>query len=264
VIHEAALNQPVATLVAGIVAALGSTGVGIAAICFAWLNTKATLTQQRAMATDERTWQDRRAAYQEIAEWLIKHQTIIPQGVNWKKGTLVIRETADPGPELEAKARLHARLPESSAGIASISSPGRRCQAPHRDTAREVPGIAPSPSQWAARPILIRARSTARHARAADLPPHRADPTAGGRKRRLSQARRLRARDPLPHRRSSQRYAQIQAQAERYTHGPRMGHADGVTPATIGGLGMCFGGFAIYRDQRRLNREHGGVMRVTR
>jgi len=60
-------------------------------------------------------------------------------------------------------------------------------------------------------------------------------------------------------------YAQVQAQAVPYTCGPRTA-THGVNLATItgilGGLGICFGGFAIYRDQRRLNREC--ARRVTR
>jgi hypothetical protein len=67
------LTAATATLVAGVVTAAGSTAVGISAIVFAWRNMKATLRQQRQMATDERLWHEQRKFYQDLAEWLVEH-----------------------------------------------------------------------------------------------------------------------------------------------------------------------------------------------
>lgn len=45
------MDQPTATLIAGLAAAVGSTAVGVMVIVFAWHNTKATLHQERALLT---------------------------------------------------------------------------------------------------------------------------------------------------------------------------------------------------------------------
>ncbi len=112
-----ALDQPTATLVAGILAAVCSSGVGIAAILFAWANTRTAFQQQRNIAEDDRRWTQQHAVYQDIAEWLATHQLagrdeplVEPdQFANW---------TSDPGMQLEGKARLFASQSVEQALIA--------------------------------------------------------------------------------------------------------------------------------------------------
>jgi hypothetical protein len=102
-----ALPLSTATLIAGIVAAVGSTAVGVAAIIFAWRNMKATLSQQRQMAADERLWVEQRKVYQELAEWLAAHHLAGSDDPLYQPDVLS-PYTSDPGQELEAKIRLFA------------------------------------------------------------------------------------------------------------------------------------------------------------
>jgi hypothetical protein len=57
------MDQPTATLLASIIAASGSTLVGVAAVVFAWRQNVRTLMQQRRMAIEERLWQRREELY---------------------------------------------------------------------------------------------------------------------------------------------------------------------------------------------------------
>jgi hypothetical protein len=65
------VNQPLATLIAAIVTAMGSTLVGTAAVIFAWRQSLRTLIQQRQMATDERLSERRIALYLSVLEVLL-------------------------------------------------------------------------------------------------------------------------------------------------------------------------------------------------
>lgn len=105
-----ALTSATATLVAGVVTAVGSTAVGVSAIFFAWRNMKATLRQQRQMAADERLWAEQRTFYQELAEWLVDHH-LAGSGDPLYQPNVLLPYTSDPGQALEAKARLFAADP---------------------------------------------------------------------------------------------------------------------------------------------------------
>jgi hypothetical protein len=107
-ITEIALNQPTATLIAGIAAALGSTTVAVIAVILTWRNTRATLTQQRTMADDERIWQDQRATYLKIAKWAASHHLPDETFLEVEEIEELSAWTADPGETLTAKARLFA------------------------------------------------------------------------------------------------------------------------------------------------------------
>ncbi|MBA2952121.1 hypothetical protein GON03_19080 [Nocardioides sp. MAH-18] len=75
------MDQPTATLIAGVTAAVGSTAVGLTALFFAARNTSKTLNQQAAeadrgrahdwrRAREQRLWDRRNDAYQALLEWL--------------------------------------------------------------------------------------------------------------------------------------------------------------------------------------------------
>ncbi len=102
-----ALPLSTATLIAGIVTAVGSTAVGVSAIVFAWRNVKVTLRQQRLIAADQRLWEAQRKVYQELAEWLAAHH-LAGADDPFNQPNVLLPYTSDPGLELQAKARLFA------------------------------------------------------------------------------------------------------------------------------------------------------------
>jgi hypothetical protein len=104
--HEVALSGQSVSLIMGIAPAV----VGLAAIVFAWCNTRATLKQQRVMASDDRKWQEQRIAYQKVAEWLASNH-ILGAGNPFYEQNKFAAWTSDPGNELEATARLFATEP---------------------------------------------------------------------------------------------------------------------------------------------------------
>src|SRR6266498_2368189 len=64
------MDQPLATLVAGITAAVGSTTVGVWAVRSAGRNTRLTLENQRQLVRDERAADARQAFAEDLATWL--------------------------------------------------------------------------------------------------------------------------------------------------------------------------------------------------
>jgi len=102
-----ALPLSTATLIAGIVTAVGSTAVGVSAIVFAWRNVKVTLRQQRLLAADQRPWEAQRKVYQELAERLAAHH-LAGADDPFNQPNVLLPYTSDPGLELQAKARLFA------------------------------------------------------------------------------------------------------------------------------------------------------------
>jgi hypothetical protein len=113
------VSQPTATLIAGIVTAMGSTAVGISAIAFAWHNMKATLRQERTMAAEGRIWEQRRAVYQELAEWLAGHHLAGSDDPLSDPADYLSSHTEDPGQELEAKVRLFGN-DQVAAGVSHL------------------------------------------------------------------------------------------------------------------------------------------------
>lgn len=101
------MDQPTATLIAGVVAAAGSTTVGVSAIVFAWRNTNATLRQQRKLADDARLWADRNATHQQIADWLVTHPLVGSEDPLYLPNPFSAW-TSDPGPEIDGRARILA------------------------------------------------------------------------------------------------------------------------------------------------------------
>jgi hypothetical protein len=101
------MDQATATLVAGLGAALGSTLVGVAAIAFAWANTRATLKQQRALAEDARLWSARDATHRQVAEWVAAHPLVGSQDPLYEP-QLFSAWTFDPGSEIEGTAQVLA------------------------------------------------------------------------------------------------------------------------------------------------------------
>lgn len=67
-------DQPIATLIAGIATAVGSTAVFISVVVFDPSSARAALHQQRLMAEHYRRWDQQRAVYQQLAEWLAGHR----------------------------------------------------------------------------------------------------------------------------------------------------------------------------------------------
>src|SRR4051794_616935 len=67
------LDQPTATLIAGLAASLGSVLIGALALYFAWRNTEATLRQQLLMSQRQEVARIENDAHKAIAEWLGRH-----------------------------------------------------------------------------------------------------------------------------------------------------------------------------------------------
>jgi hypothetical protein len=108
--HEVALSNQSVTLITG----TASSAVAIVAVAFTWWNTRATLKQQRALAFDDRKWQERQGVYQEIAEWLSTHYLLSKDNPLYEQD-MFTPWTSDPGRALEAKARLFASEPVAKA-----------------------------------------------------------------------------------------------------------------------------------------------------
>lgn len=70
------LDQPTATLVAGVTAALGAVLVGVLALYFAWRITRATLRQQLLLAERREVARAERDAHRAIALWLGRHPVL--------------------------------------------------------------------------------------------------------------------------------------------------------------------------------------------
>lgn len=90
------LDQPTATLIAGVFAAAGSTAVGVAAIFFGTRQARRGLELQR----DERLWKQRDEVYQELERWLA--------GNRWPHEPHREPERWETSREMEARIRLYA------------------------------------------------------------------------------------------------------------------------------------------------------------
>jgi hypothetical protein len=101
------LNQPTATLVAGLAASLGSVLIGALALFFAWRNTRATLRQQLLMAERQEVARVESDAHKSIAWWLGKHP-VLREGEIFYSTSPFEAHLSVPGYKLLVKARLYA------------------------------------------------------------------------------------------------------------------------------------------------------------
>jgi hypothetical protein len=101
------LDQPTATLVAGVTAALGSVLIGVLALYFAWRNTRATLRNQLLLAERLEVAKLEATAHLSIAVWLGQHP--VPRGDEPLDGNPPVGpHLSMPGHELLAQAHLFA------------------------------------------------------------------------------------------------------------------------------------------------------------
>lgn len=60
------MDQPTATLIASIVAAVGSATVGVTAVMFSWRTSRAALRQQEQLIAAEKLWERRADTYVDL------------------------------------------------------------------------------------------------------------------------------------------------------------------------------------------------------
>jgi hypothetical protein len=103
----AGLNQPTATLVAGLAASFGSVLIGVLALYFAWRNTLATLRQQLLLAERQEVAKVEGDAHMSIALWLGKHP-VLREGELFYSASPFEVHLSVPSHKLLGKARLFA------------------------------------------------------------------------------------------------------------------------------------------------------------
>jgi ABC-type nickel/cobalt efflux system permease component RcnA len=101
------LDQPTATLVAGVTAALGSVLIGVLALYFAWRNTRATLRHQLLLAEHHEVAKLEATAHMSIAVWLGQH-SLLREGAVLDSNPPLEPHLPMPSNELMAQAHLFA------------------------------------------------------------------------------------------------------------------------------------------------------------
>jgi hypothetical protein len=101
------LDQPTATLVAGVTAAAGSVLIGVLALFFAWRNTRATLHQQLLLADRREVARVEGRVHLAVATWLGRHP-VLREGEHFWSTPPFEPHLAVPSHKLLAEVRLFA------------------------------------------------------------------------------------------------------------------------------------------------------------